>query len=79
MLKCPYCYEVLEKEENRCPHCEQFIIDDIVDVSYPSVEKKRCLFCGKGILKEAKLCRHCHKWLDELDQAVRDVDPDDLV
>jgi len=79
MLKCPYCYELLDcKETRRCPHCLQFIIDDVLDIPYPSVEKKDCLFCGKKILKEAIFCRHCRKWLDEINRAVDSVDWEDL-
>ena len=80
ILKCPYCFEKINDEEKlRCPHCVQFIIDDVVRSDYPSVDKKECLFCGKKINKEARFCRHCHRWLDEVNQAVDDVDPDDLV
>ena len=79
MLKCPYCYETLTENVNRCPHCAQFIIDEIVETDFPSLEKKKCVFCGKKILTEAKVCRHCHRWLDEVDRAVNDVDPNDLV
>ncbi|MCK5214391.1 MAG: hypothetical protein KAR05_03445 [Candidatus Omnitrophica bacterium] len=79
MLKCPYCCEELTSEVNRCVHCSQFLIDDIIHSDFPSLDKKKCVFCGKKILSRAKICKHCHKWLDELDQAVRDVDPDDLV
>lgn len=79
MYKCPYCYELINEGANRCPHCTQFIIDDIINVDYPSVEKKRCIYCGKKILKEAKFCRHCQRWLDEIDRAASDIDLDDLV
>lgn len=79
MLKCPYCYEHLSEEILICPHCSQYIIDDFVNVDFPSLEKKDCIFCGKKIIKEARICRFCQKWLDVIDQAVEDVDPDDLV
>ena len=79
MLKCPYCYEKLFEECTRCPRCLQFIIDDIVNVDFPSLEKKLCIFCGKKIKKEARFCRYCQKWLDIVDRAVDQVDPDDLV
>ena len=79
MLKCPYCYEKLEEEVNRCPHCQQFIIDNLVHTDFPSLDKKKCVYCGKKILLEAKICKYCHKWLDALNQAVNDIDPDDLV
>ena len=82
MLKCPYCFEALRekafaslKEGNqalRCPHCSQFIIDALVNVDYPSVDKKKCIFCGRQIFTEARICRYCYKWLDEVDQAVGD-------
>ncbi|MEW5894860.1 MAG: hypothetical protein AB1650_03735 [Candidatus Omnitrophota bacterium] len=75
MFKCPYCYEALEtKSSRRCPHCLQFIIDEILDIPYPSVEKKDCIFCGKKIVKEAIFCKHCRKWLDELNKTIEDVD-----
>lgn len=73
MLKCPYCYELLEGKIRKCPHCSQFIIDDILDVDFPSLDKKNCVFCGKKILQEAKVCRHCHRWIDEVDRAVDDL------
>jgi hypothetical protein len=79
MLKCPYCFEPLTERPPRCPHCEQFIIDDPVKMDFPSIDKKKCIFCGKKILMEAKFCRYCRKWLDELDRVVEQVDPDDLV
>jgi hypothetical protein len=78
MLKCPYCYEALPEKPLRCPHCSQFIIDDVIDSEFPSMDKKKCLFCGKKILVEAKICRYCQKWFDELDQA-NDLDLNDLV
>ena len=84
MLKCPYCFEVLREKAFmalklsniplKCPHCSQFIIGDLVNVDYPSLDKKRCLFCGKKICKEARICRYCHRWLDELDQTIRDLE-----
>ncbi|MFP4473625.1 MAG: hypothetical protein ACLFPX_07180 [Candidatus Omnitrophota bacterium] len=77
MLKCPYCYERLENHPPRCPHCNQHIIDDLIDVPYPSLDKKDCVFCGKKILQEARICRHCHKWLDELNQTLEDIDWED--
>lgn len=74
MLKCPYCYEVLSEQATKCPHCSQFIIDSLLEVDFASVDKKKCVFCGKKILAEAKICRYCHKWLDELDRTVNDLD-----
>ena len=52
-----------------CPHCSQFIIDEILEVDYNAADKKKCLFCGKGILTEATVCRYCHRWVDEGNQA----------
>ena len=78
MLKCPYCYDELSiTETKRCPHCSQFLIDPVLDLPYPSVEKKDCLFCGKKILKEAIFCRFCRKWLDDLTRAIDAVVWDD--
>ncbi len=80
MLKCPYCYELLKSgDELRCPTCSQYIIDEILSVDFPSLDKKNCIFCGKKILLEAKICRYCKKWLDEIDRAANDIDPEDLV
>jgi hypothetical protein len=80
IIKCPYCYEILPTKDGlRCPHCLQYIIDDLLEVDFPSLEKKPCIFCGKQILLEAKICRFCHRWLDEVDRAVQEIDPNDLV
>lgn len=83
MTKCPYCFEelrekaftalTLDNHALKCPHCNQFIITDLVKVDYPSLDQKRCIFCGNKILLEAKICRFCHKWLDELDQSIEDT------
>jgi hypothetical protein len=79
MLKCPYCFEPLNEKLPRCPHCAQYIIDELVVTDFPSLDKKKCIFCGKKILAEAKFCRFCRRWLDEVDRAVDQVDPEDLV
>ena len=79
MLKCPYCFEPLTEKPLRCPHCAQFIIDDLVQMDFPSLDKKNCIFCGKKILKEAKFCRFCRQWIDDVDKAADQVDPKDLV
>ena len=76
MLKCPYCYEELAKKTTKCPHCSQFLIDQPINVDYPSLEKKKCIFCGKKINAEAKVCRYCRRWLDEIDQAADDLKGD---
>lgn len=73
MLKCPYCFEVLEGRVNKCPHCQQFIIDEFIDVVYRGVDKKKCIFCGKKILSEARICKYCQRWIDEVDRAVDDM------
>jgi len=78
MKKCPYCFEEVQDAPLRCPHCDQFIIDDLIESEFASLDKKNCIFCGKKILIEAKVCRYCHKWLDEVDRAVEDLDFDDL-
>lgn len=79
MLICPYCYETLTEQGTRCPHCSQFIIDDCLNVDFPGIDKKKCIFCGKKILQQARICKYCHKWLDEIDRMVSDIDPEDLV
>ena len=67
MLKCPYCFEVFEERPQKCPHCEQFLLDNPIDVDYKSIDKKSCIFCGKKIFTEAKICKYCKKWLDQVD------------
>jgi RNA polymerase subunit RPABC4/transcription elongation factor Spt4 len=74
MLKCPYCYEVLDTETKQCPFCRQFFIDPIIHADYKSLEKKKCFFCGKKIFTEAKICRFCFNWLDSVDNAANDYD-----
>jgi hypothetical protein len=66
------------EKTNKCPHCSQFIIDEIISVDFPSLDKKPCLCCGKKILKEAKICRFCHKWLDEINRTADGVNLDNL-
>ncbi len=72
MKRCPYCFESLKFKQNICPHCAQFIIDDLIEVDYEPADTKRCMFCGKNILTEAVVCRHCHRWLDELNDALEE-------
>ncbi|MDP8265713.1 MAG: hypothetical protein P9M07_02070 [Candidatus Aceula meridiana] len=74
MIKCPYCFEVLEEKIKKCPHCEQFIIDTIIETEFKSLDKKKCFFCGKKILKEAHICRHCKQWLDSVDNGASTYD-----
>lgn len=71
--KCPYCFEDLAEKPLKCPQCNQYLIDGILEVDYHGVEKKNCIFCGKKILVEAKICKYCHKWLDEIDRAADDL------
>ena len=74
MKKCPYCFEELPGVVPRCIHCNEFIIDPIVEVDYHSFQKKNCIFCGKKIFSEARICKYCHKWNDEIDRAAGDFD-----
>ena len=73
--KCPYCFEEITTEERplKCPHCEQYLIDNLVEVEYRGAIKKRCFFCGKNILNEAIFCKFCKKWLDEVSRAADDI------
>lgn len=79
MLICPYCYESLSEQTPRCPNCSQYLIDDCLNIEFPALDKKKCIYCGKQILLPAKICRFCHKWLDELNRIVNDLDSEDLV
>ena len=74
MKKCPYCFEEVPGPVAKCPHCLQFIIDDLIESDYRSRDKKKCIFCGKQILAEAKVCRYCRKWINEVDDAVKDLE-----
>jgi len=82
MLKCPYCFEEIQDAQQaagqRCPHCNQYIIDDLIKSDFSSIDKKKCIFCGNMICTEAKICKFCHKWLDEVDRTVNDLNFDDL-
>ncbi len=71
--KCPYCFEDLNEKPLKCPHCAQYIIDELIQTDYHGANKKRCLFCGKNILHEAKVCKYCHGWLDEINRAADDI------
>jgi len=79
MLACPYCFEEVSEGSTQCTHCHQFLIDDPLNLEFPALDKKKCVYCGKPILTRAKFCRHCRQWVDEVDFAAGDVDPDDLV
>ncbi|MFH1360167.1 MAG: zinc ribbon domain-containing protein [Candidatus Omnitrophota bacterium] len=74
MHKCPYCFEEIEKDANRCPYCTQFLIDRPVESDYKSIDKKICVFCGKKIIKESRICKYCRKWLDQLQQDLDDLE-----
>jgi|GEM_PF-563285 len=71
--KCPYCFEDLNERTPKCPHCLQYLIDDLVEVDYHGSQKKNCIFCGKKILIEAKICKFCRRWLDEVDRVADDL------
>ena len=51
MKKCPYCFEVLKEGSQKCPFCDQFIIDDLICVDYKSLEKRNVFFAEKEFLK----------------------------
>ena len=74
MNRCPYCLEELDEGTPQCSHCDQFIIDPPVQIDYPLIDKKKCVFCGKKILTNAKICKFCHRWLDAVDYAADDFD-----
>lgn len=73
MLKCPLCFEDLTEipQNNICPHCSHIFTQKPLNLSYPTVQRKKCYFCGKQIAKEATYCRYCHEWLDEVDDTIR--------
>ena len=73
--KCPYCFEEITDPERpqKCPHCAQYLIDELVVVDYHGADKKRCTFCGKHIFTEAKFCKFCKRWLDEVDKMADDI------
>ncbi len=72
MKKCPYCFEDLASptKDNHCPYCH-LLMENTINLDYPSVDRKKCYFCGKMIAKEAKFCRFCQKWIDEVDRVVK--------
>ena len=75
MKKCPNCFEVLKEDlkDGNCPCCGLNILGKVLNLDYPSVDRKKCYFCGKMVAREAIYCRYCHKWLDEVDKMVDDL------
>lgn len=65
MKRCPYCFESLDSRPSICPFCNQFLIEDLLDIDYQPTDKKKCIFCGMDILVESIICRYCHRWVDE--------------
>ena len=79
MFACPYCFDEIPKDTLQCSHCRQFLVDDVLNLDFPALDKKKCVYCGKPVLAPAKFCRHCQRWIDEVDFAAGEVDPEDLV
>jgi len=72
--KCPYCFEEVVERSPKCPHCNQYMIDPPLEMDFKNANKKKCFFCGKLILLPAIVCKHCHRWLDEVNRAVSDLE-----
>lgn len=66
MKKCPYCFEDIKGKlpNDKCPVCSLYISEKLINVDYPSVQRKKCYFCGELIAQEAIYCRFCKKWID---------------
>lgn len=70
MQKCPFCFEdwkELPKNE-KCPYCQLHTAGKVMNLDYPSVDRKKCYYCGKSLAKEAIFCRYCQKWLDDVER-----------
>ena len=76
MLKCPFCFEDLKEKpkDDKCPCCHLFMSEKIINLDYPSVNRKKCYFCGELIASEAIYCRFCFKWLDDVERIMRQLD-----
>ena len=76
MHKCPYCFDDVTPETlgKECPHCKNIIVDDLLKIDYPDIDKKACTYCGKKINKPAIYCKFCEHWLDELKQSLNDFE-----
>ncbi len=72
MEKCPYCFEDLKTSpaDKRCPYCD-LSMEKTINLDYPSVDRKRCIYCGKSVAKEAKYCRYCHKWIEDVERMAK--------
>ena len=73
MKKCPCCFEDITEElkKGRCPFCDSFVENSLINLNFPSVNRKRCYFCGNSVASEAKYCRYCHKSLEDVEENVR--------
>ena len=70
MKKCPFCFEDVQGKtaDDKCPVCLLHVSEKLIELDYPSVERKKCYFCGSAIAKEAKYCRFCKKWIDDVER-----------
>ena len=70
MKKCPYCFEDVKEisKDNKCPKCFLLVKGQLINLDYPSVDRKKCYFCGELIAKEALYCRFCRKWIDDVER-----------
>ena len=76
MKKCPYCYEDLISipQNDRCPFCSSPLGGEVVNLDFPAVDRKKCVYCGESVAKEARYCRYCHKWIEDVEKMVKQLE-----
>ena len=73
MKKCPYCYEDFTTipKDDKCPFCLSLLGGEFVNLDYPAVDRKKCIYCGGSVATEATYCRYCHKSIKDVEDMVR--------
>jgi|TARA_B110000008_G_C16869773_1_gene524294 hypothetical protein len=69
IIKCPFCAEVIQADEDKCKFCEEDLsasINEKVNTSKMGLMKK-CPSCKEEIKQDANKCKHCGEIQDTLE------------